>query len=259
MEQCAHRLIDDRLEPVVTHIVLFREGARGVEGHHGVDANDQLGAGLDGEIQAGGAVQTAIHIILAEDLYGPVEDGDGTAGGNGAADRDDTLATLPKDGAIAAVQLRCDDVEFLFEEVEAVAASRHLKELAHVAFQRIAVVEAGGKQFGQFPKQIRNRKIERVGDRGNAHLPERSRQIQQAAEVILDVGVEDIAHTNTTDFRVAIVEELNDLFRGKAVGNERRNQRAGARAHKNVEIIDGEAVENVVDGASARLPRRRRQ
>lgn len=63
--------------------------------------------------------------------------------------------------------------------------------------------------------------------------------------------MEDIAHADAADFRMAVVHKLHALVGRVAVGNERRDQGAGAGADIDIEIVDCQVHQHIVDGTQS--------
>ena len=105
IEQGAHRLVDDGLKTTFADVVLSRIMLGGIQRHHGVDADNQLGACFNRQIQACRPVQTPIDIITVVDLYRLVEHGHRAASGDSQADRHCFLflAGATEDGACASI------------------------------------------------------------------------------------------------------------------------------------------------------------
>ena len=194
-------------------------------------------------------METAVHIIAPKNLHRTIQDGDGAAGSHCATDRHDALAPLAKDSAVAAVQFCSNDKKLLLKEIEAVVSTGHFQNTANIALQRIAIIEAAGQQVGKLPQQVRESKVARVHEHTCADLPERAWQVDQAAEIALEIRVEEVADAKAADLGMPVINGLDDVVGGQAVGNERGNKRARAGADIDVEIVDAQPHQHLVDGA----------
>ena len=217
-------------------------------GTSGIDDDDELRPGFDGDVEVRGRDDAAVDELAVSHAVGGVDHRQRGRGADGGADRDVVPALGAEHDPLAGVEVGGGQVELVLEQAEVVGAAVLRQRLAHVVLDALAGVDAGRERVTQRKNEIDGRERgERARDvAGDADRVQRQLQGLQG-ELGLVQAQQHLAIQRRQNVRHLVVDRAHHLLGRDAVGHERGDQRAGAGPDVDVELVDravgGEQVE----------------
>ena len=207
---------------------------------------------LDREVDVGGRADAAVDQVAALDLDRLVDHRQGGRGGDGPRDRHVVPVGAAEHDPLAGVEVGGGQQQLVLQQAEVVGAVRVAQDRLQVVLDRRAVVHAGRQPLRQPHREVDHRRVAQVGDEvaGEAEQPQRHQG--GALGELEQVGAHQRAAVDVPERgRHLLVDHPHHLLGGDAVGRQARHERAGARAHVDVELVD-----RAVDGQQVERPER---
>ena len=175
--QQLERLVADLGEAHVRDPAGARAGERGDPllevvdvGDQRVDHDDELGPGLDRDVEVGGRHDAAVDQLAVLDLDRLVDHRQRAGGADRLGDRDVVPALGPEHDPLARVEVGGGQVELVGQQAEVVGAVRVGEDRPHVALDPLARVEPRGQRLGQPDDEVDRRHLAEVADQAARHL-----------------------------------------------------------------------------------------
>jgi hypothetical protein len=209
-----------------------------------VDNHDELGAALDCHVHVGGRADATVDQLAPLELDRLVDHGQRGRGLDRARDRHVVPIVAAEDDALASVEIRCRQVELAVEHPEVIGPIGIAEHVGDVVLDALAVVEARREALGEADRQVHERDLAQLADQRarhadhpQGHQRKRLRELERVRPH--QRGAIDVAERGGH----LTVDHAHHLFGRDAVGREGRDERAGAGAHVDVELVD-----RLVDG-----------
>ncbi len=255
--QQLERLVGDLREAHVRHAPHLRAQQRRYllrevvhVGHQRVHDDDELGAGLDRDVEVRGRDDAAVDQLAALDLDGLVDHRQRRRGAHGERDRDVVPALGAEHEALARVEVGRGQVELGLEQPEVVGTVGIGEHRAHVVLEARAGVQAGGQRLGQGDREVDGAERAQAATEA-AHDPQQvQRQPHALGDELAVVRAQQHVEVDVAERRRhLVVDHAHHLLGCHAVGGQGRHERAGAGPDVDVELVDRPVDRQQVESA----------
>ena len=149
-------------------------------------------------------------------------------------------ALAAQDDPLGGVQVGGGQVQLVVEHPEVVGAVGVGQHRVQVVLDGGGVVQARGQRLGQLQRQVHERHPPALADHRAGHAHHAQRQQRGAAR---EIGVAGAHQRAAVEVRERgghlLVDHPHHLLGGHAVGHQAADERTGAGAHVDVELVDG--------------------
>ena len=215
-----------------------------------VDHDDELRARLDRDVDVGGRDHAAVDQLAVLDDRGLVDHRQRGRGAHGGGDRDVVPALGAEHDPLARVEVGGGEVELVLQQAEVVGAVGVGEHGADVLLDPRAGVEAGRQRVGERDREVDGRERAEAAAERARHAEQVQRQLERLGGVLAVVRPQQHVEVEVAERRRhLVVDDPHHLLGRDPVGRQRGDQRAGAGADVDVELVDAAVDRQQVERA----------